>query len=44
MKIFKNFDNISKPLKSPLGVLILTKILKMEDFHEFWTKWMDYHG
>jgi hypothetical protein len=35
MKICKNFDHIFKPLKSPLGVLILTKILKMEDFKNF---------
>jgi hypothetical protein len=26
--------NIFEPLKSPLGVLILTKILKTEDFQE----------
>ena len=35
MKICKFFDHIFKPLKSPLGVLILTKILKTEDFQEF---------
>ena len=34
MKICKNYFHICKPLKSPLGVLILTKILKNEDFQE----------
>jgi hypothetical protein len=32
MKISKNFDHIFEPLKSPLGVLILTKILKKGGF------------
>ena len=34
MKTCKNFNHIFKLLKSPLGVLILTKILKTEDFQE----------
>jgi hypothetical protein len=44
MNIGKGNYHIFKPLKSPLVVLILTKILKMEDFHEFFENWLDYLG
>ena len=35
MKIYNKYFHIYKPLKSPLGVLVLTKILKIWDFKDF---------
>ena len=41
VKICKNQPFRWKPLKSPLGVLIRTKLVKTEDFKEFQTNFAD---